>query len=115
MFDGHYAMGGRERPTINVRNGFLRNIPAQISESERGVSSGREFPQIVISRFFNNTLYFSGLIYESHEEIQWLKSERNNGTELAGVEKTEYKTIYDNKCMYILNPKEVTVMWKKDS
>ena len=35
------------------------------------------------------------------------------GTELAGEDKTEYKTIYDNIYIHIFNSKKVTTVWKK--
>ena len=45
--------------------------------AEGGVNSASELPQIQLSRFFFSTSYISELIYDNHEEIQWLNSERN--------------------------------------
>ena len=44
-------------------------VPNTIQRTEKGVDSGRKLPQIELPGCFINTLYFSGLIYDNHEEI----------------------------------------------
>ena len=59
-----------ERPTDNGRNDFLRNFLTQSSESRVGSVLAGDCHKLLLSRFFIDTLYFSRLIYDNHEEIQ---------------------------------------------
>ena len=46
-------------------------------------------------------------------KYNYLTRKEMQGTELAGKEKTEYKTIYGNIYIHIFNTKKVTTMGKR--